>query len=119
MWIVTYWIIQTFFIPCHPPTPVADEFGRTPIVEYQTSINCLRTDTTFKYVMFKVKDSAIAFIARGRADSAGTLGADSLYLGDYDKGGQLAGFTLLHPYSYDTMTLRPRGPGRKVFQKRK
>lgn len=100
MWIVTYFIIQTLIIECPKGIPAKDEFGRTPVISWENSIACTRTDSTFCYKFFYNKDSALAFIGRGRADSADYIGAGGLY---EDKGGQLSGFTLYNPYIIDTV----------------
>lgn len=64
-YIVTYFIIM---LVSYTPSPEPDEFGRMPTPHF--TITGLRTDTIRKRVEFIIREEALGFIERGRADSA-------------------------------------------------
>lgn len=88
-------------MPCSQPAPVEDEFGRVTIFVDYNAVACLKTDSTYKAKYFNNKDSALAFMKRGRADSVILSRAESIDFGLFD--GRLCCFKL------DTMQLNPPG----------
>lgn len=67
MWkyIVTWLVIETYSVPCFPPPPTVDEYGRKTTEVSGIMINCLKTDTTRNEKYFDTRGEAMKFIKGG------------------------------------------------------
>lgn len=65
-YIVFWWIIETFVVPCPRPQPIADEFGRVPYSNAVTLQACYETKRSYMEHKFDTLAEAEAFSERGK-----------------------------------------------------